>query len=279
MKNKILYLLISGSAFLILLSATIRHANGSISGYTGSPIDGGVDCSNCHSGGSAPAVVSITALPAFGPGNTYTPNTTYTVSESVSGYSHFGVDLEMVSSQSSSSTTDAGTFVGVVSNCKITPPFAPYPTNITQTAPIPAGQSAVFTWKSPASGTVYLYTCGLGANFDQLQTGDKPVLSTLVLTPSPQGIQSNEAARINLNVFPNPASTDIHLRYSLENKNDVTIGIYDLRGKLVTELFHETLEQGEQQFDSAIPASLSKGIYTVNVVVGGIPAIRKLVIR
>jgi hypothetical protein len=218
-------------------------------------------------------------MPAFGPGNTYTPNTTYTISESVSGYSHFGVDLEMVSSQSSSSTTDAGTFVAAVSNCRITPPFNPYPTNITHTAPIPAGQSAVFTWKSPASGAVYLYTCALGANFDGLQTGDKSVPSAMVLTPAPQGVQSDEASKVNLNIFPNPADLEIHLRYTLERKSDVSVSIYDLSGKMVKELMNASLDQGEQRFDSSVPAGLSKGIYTVNLTVDGIPAIRKLVIR
>jgi hypothetical protein len=280
-KSTIITSIVCLTSIVILCTSAAIKSNGSIVDYTQSPIDGAGDCSGCHRPpASTVPVVHFSSVPAFGAGNTYMPNTTYTISLNLTGYPAFGFDLEIVNSQSATSTADGGTFVSAVSNCKFTASTGPTsPTNVTHTFTIPTNSSASFKWKSPASGPVYLYSSVLGVNQDGGQSGDRCVAYNLTLNASPLGVKEAETSNVNLNVFPNPASSDLHLRYTLEKQSQVSIKIYDLTGKMAAELLNETLPAGEQTFDSYVPSNLSKGIYTLNLTVDGTPVIKKLVIR
>jgi hypothetical protein len=279
-KNLVVY----GIATLVLLlciSASVKHANGTAVYLTNSPADGPGDCTGCHSismAGTAIPQIQISASPAFGAGNTFVPGTTYTISYTVTGYPKFGFDLEILNN-TTPAATDAGTFANV-SNCRITPAQdGGHPTNVSHSMAMWSGTSSSFNWTAPASGPAYLYTTALGADGDGGTMGDKPVSIAMTLTNAPLGIVGNGAGKINLNVFPNPASSEVHLNYILEKQSQVSIGIYDLRGQLVAGLFEGNLEAGEQRFNSSIPSTLSKGIYVLQLRVDGLSAQKKMVIR
>ncbi len=160
---------ISGFTFLM-------HASG-ITGCSGSPVDGGT-CSGCHGGGTAPTVV-ISAIPAFGSGNTtYVPSTTYTISVVGSGTAKYGLNVEILNG-STSSATNAGTWGTVVTtNCKTS---GTAPTTLTHNQSSTSGTFS-FKWTAPASGSVYLYSCVLGANGDGGTSGDKIKQTNITLT-------------------------------------------------------------------------------------------------
>lgn len=183
-KSTILSLIIGGGV-IIASGFTAASSNG-YAYATGSPSDGG-DCSSCHSGGSATPVASITASPAFGgSGNnlTYTPGTTYTISvtQTATGYPDFGFDIEIMNSNSSSATTDAGTMTALsTTNCKNN---GTGPTNVTHKTRIATGTAATIKWVAPSSGTAYLYASVLGVNANGGTSGDKVKDVAYILTPA-----------------------------------------------------------------------------------------------
>ena len=113
-KSTILSLVIGGT--VIIASGFTAASSSGIAYYTNSPADGST-CSSCHSGGSTTPVASITASPAWGGSGTnftYVPNTTYTITiNQTSSYSGYGVDIEIMNTNSASGTTDAGTMTAL----------------------------------------------------------------------------------------------------------------------------------------------------------------------
>jgi len=84
---------------------------------------------------------------------------------------------------------------------------------------------------------------------------------------------SNEIYEIEkslaLNIYPNPASTDIKIEYNLIQYSNVTIDIYDITGKKVQTILNETQNSGNQtinyNFDSNSENIFQNGIYFINL--------------
>jgi hypothetical protein len=189
MKKKSIVFVLTIATVIAIFGFTItnyNHANGSEVAMTNSPHDGSGDCTGCHSGGSAAAVATLTATPAF-TNNTYVPGTVYTLAYKVTGYSKFGFDIELNNGNISTSM-GAGTNVALT-NCKVTanPYSQGYPANVSQTAAVSSSSSATWHWTAPTSGTVYVNSVGLGVNNNGSTSGDKMVQYNLVLTPATSG--------------------------------------------------------------------------------------------
>jgi len=275
-------ILVFVSAVLLLLSTAftlILNDTGQVF-YTGSPFDGST-CAQCHSGGATTPTVAVTANPAFGVGNTYTPSTTYTINTTVSGsYSKFGFDMEIIDSNSPSAAADAGTFGAMLSgNCQKFV-FAGNPTNITHTTPSGTAGSATFSfvWTAPASGSVFIYCSGLGVNLNANTTGDKVGTFSLSLTPTGIGVEEPGAGKIHLSVFPNPASDRLNISYYLEARTHVSVGIFNLSGEKVAELFDETQMPGPHAKEAVLPVGMSRGAYMLKLKVDGHEMAQKLMV-
>lgn len=285
MKKRNIILVVAGGIILSISSFTVlrgkfdKSANGSKTAYTNSPHDGAGDCTNCHSGGSAIPVVTLTASPAFGPGNTYTPGTTYTLSYNVTGYPKFGFDIELNDGNTTSSM-GAGTNVAV-SNCKVTanPYSLGYPANVSHNAVLSSSTSATWHWTAPTNGaTVYVYSVGVGANGNNSDSGDRMTQYNLVLTPaSTTGIKPEENMLSELTIFPNPTADNVHLSYTLSKRSDVVIEVFDIKGQMVQTLINGSQDAGMQTIDKTI--SLSKGMYNVSLSVNGQKSFKKLIVQ
>jgi hypothetical protein len=276
MKKKNFLIALCSASFLVLAAFTVVSSNGSQTFETNSPPDGAGDCTQCHGGGSATPVVNITATPAFGGGNTYIPNTNYVIGITVTGYPAFGFDLEMING-TTSTAVDGGTPGATVANCRKT---AGPPTNYSHNTTLASGTKATFNWKSPASGPVYIYASGLGANGTGSTSGDKMVKFTMTLNQTPLSTNDHSRNLSQFSVFPNPVLDNIiHLNYSLDKTSTVSIQLFDMSGKLIADLLTETQDAGEKKFDSSIPATVSKGIYILNLVVDGERVTKKLVVK
>jgi hypothetical protein len=279
MKKKRLLTILGALSLLSITSFTMVYSNGSEVNLTGSPVDGPGTCSFCHSGGTATVVPSVTASPAFGSGNTFIPGTTYTISIGESGYPYFGFDLE-ICNKNARVCTDGGTFGSPVKNCQFHTPASRFPTNVTHTGRIPASSTADFEWTAPSSGNAYVYYCLNGVNGDGTNGGDRPHKDSLLLTPSSTtGIFARSVDKHSLNIFPNPASGSVCLSYKLEKRSRVSIELYDLEGKKLAVLFSQTLEAGDQGYTATLPAELSKGVYTIHLLVDDQTIRSKLMIR
>jgi len=278
MKRKRLLTLIGAASVLAISAFTAVSSNGSQVYYTDSPVDTPGNCSGCHRSGTAAVGPTFTAVPSFGTGNTFIPGTTYTISVGETGYPDYGFDLE-ICSKNSTTCTDGGTFVAAKTACKFHAPSTPYPTNVTHTNTTAKATKASFTWKAPATGKAYMYMCMVGVNGDGSVNGDKAQDDSIILSPSPTGIQNLTENKTELNFFPNPASDILHLTYTLDKRSSVSIQLYNLEGRLVSTLLNQIQDAGDQNFTAVLPADLSKGIYMLHLLVDDQPTMKKLVVR
>jgi hypothetical protein len=280
MKKHLLYGLFSFSALLIFTSG-IEDINGK-SGRTGSPSE--QTCYNgCHSSyalNSGPAVIEITSnIPnwEYTPGQSYTINVTATQS----GINLYGIDFEALTSANQNAGTLAA---GTGTQIKTTTVGGVARKNLVHTTGGGASSGThtfTFNWTAPAAGTgnVTFYWAILAANGNFSNSGDYVYTRTQALTEyvAPSGINNIDGA-INLNVYPNPASDNIHITYFLNNMGETEIGIYSLEGTLV-----KTSVSGNETTGSHIATTdisdLAKGIYVIKMSTNTKTISRKIVVQ
>jgi hypothetical protein len=223
-----------------------KSSNGTKVAYTMSAHDQTAPgtCVDCHSGGSATPVATITATPAFGAGNTYVAGTTYSITYQVSGYPSYGFDLEMNDGNTTTSMT-AGTLSGSAGTHTKYTAAGTYPANISHNATILSTNAATFTWVAPTNGaTVYLFSNALGVNGTGGTGGDKEIFKNMILTPATGGIE--EVTVLNdLKLFPNPSQGETNLCFNLTANSHVTIEITDLNGKIISTQTDKNLNAGD----------------------------------
>lgn len=78
----------------------------------------------------------------------------------------------------------------------------------------------------------------------------------------------NDKILNNVKVFPNPATDELNLTYSINKESNVTIKIMDVLGNEITTLLTERLSAGEQINSFNIASKLASGFYFIRVSVG-----------
>jgi hypothetical protein len=80
----------------------------------------------------------------------------------------------------------------------------------------------------------------------------------------------------NVQVYPNPITDQINLRYNVAKNSNVTIKIMDILGNDIITLFSQHVEQGEQKFTFNLNNKLSSGFYFVRLVIGNESVIKRI---
>lgn len=80
-----------------------------------------------------------------------------------------------------------------------------------------------------------------------------------------------------INIYPNPATKDATIEFSLNSKEIVKIKIMDIAGKVITEIPEKIFDKGIQSTNINVE-KLSPGIYTVEVAIGNKLTLTKLLI-
>lgn len=280
MKLRLIFPLITGFIIVVLSGFSLLSSTG-MWNATNSPIDGR-NCYDCHSPiGTAVPTVSITAVPSFGAGNTYSAGTSYTINVNCSGgFVKYGFDIELLNSTSPVSANDAGIPGPAVSNCKKIV-SAGHATNYTHIGPTGTSSVAVFQfqWTAPDSGNVFIYLACLGVNMNSAPTGDNLKLENLVLTQNIAGIRTYQSEQNSLLILPNPATDKVHLSYTLTGQSNVSIKLTNLSGEVVADLMNENQGRGAQSFDAFLPLGLAKGMYMVKLSINGEQTLQKLMVN
>ncbi|MBA3681481.1 MAG: T9SS type A sorting domain-containing protein [Bacteroidetes bacterium] len=95
---------------------------------------------------------------------------------------------------------------------------------------------------------------------------------------NPNGL--NELTKnYRLNLFPNPSTGETNLKFNLNDAANVTVNVVDMLGKNVLPATTINYNAGEQTIAINKNASLSKGIYFVNISINGAKMSKKLVIN
>ena len=80
----------------------------------------------------------------------------------------------------------------------------------------------------------------------------------------------------NVQVYPNPITDQINLRYSVTKNSNVTIKIMDILGNEIITLFAQRVDPGEQKFTFNLNNKLTSGFYFVRLVVGNESVIKRI---
>jgi hypothetical protein len=248
----VIFVLAIPALFLILTSESDKQ-NGSPGGKTGSPGDGGANCTECHAG--TPVTEELWV---------YSPELLTTGYESGQVYNILvvGVDSEankfgFEATAESSTGTKVGTFspgtMGLNQLCNnnkaVTHTFA-------GTVPLVPGEGTtwLFTWTAPetTTGTITFYAAINAANGNGANTGDQIHLSSFSVSPA-VGISENDMAQ-SFQVYPNPTTDFVNIN---SNENLDKIEVLNLHGQLVY-----SQDAGEQNTKLNL-TDLQKGIYFI----------------
>ena len=66
-------------------------------------------------------------------------------------------------------------------------------------------------------------------------------------------------------LFPNPFNGEVNVFFDMKKTAPIHISLYDLKGALVKELFHDQVKQGANLFSFSLH-SLSQGTYVIQIV-------------
>ena len=255
----------------MLFFAGIESDNGK-AGATGSPGEQTCSQSNCHTGSTDNSMGGSVILTSTDLVNwEYTPGQTYTLTATVSqqGRSLFGIGLEALLP----SGANAGNLVpGTGTTTKNATIAGNSRKNIVHNMNAGATANAhsfTFTWTAPATdvGPVTIYYAGNAANNNGTKTGDYIYNASQVVTPAGVNVQEQVITPFTFSFYPNPATENITVNYSLEQSAKVTYTIYDLTGKQVQSDSSNRFPGAQQQ--NVDVNNLQAGTYLFSVNVNG----------
>lgn len=125
------------------------------------------------------------------------------------------------------------------------------------------------------SGSYTISVLGTGPNGTPIHK------RTISLTVTPVGLNSNENEIPKefylYQNFPNPFNPSTQIRFDLAKSGLVTLDVYDITGRKVTELVNENLNAGKHSVDFNA-SNLSSGIYFYRIVTPEFTSIKKMML-
>jgi hypothetical protein len=80
----------------------------------------------------------------------------------------------------------------------------------------------------------------------------------------------------DVQLYPNPVTDQINLKYTLSRNTNVTIKIMDILGNDITTMFSSRVDSGDHNINYPITNKLSRGFYFVRVVAGTESVIKRI---
>ncbi len=255
----------------MLFFAGIESDNGK-AGATGSPGEQTCSQTGCHTGSTNNSMGGSVTLTSSDLVNwEYTPGQTYTLTATVTqqGRSLFGIGLEaLLPSGANAGTLTPGTGT-TAKNATISGNSRKNIVHNLNAGATANAHSFTFTWTAPATdvGPITMYFAGNAANNNAAKTGDYIYNASQVVTPAGVGVSEQVSPTFTFSLYPNPATENITMNYSLEESAKVQYVIYDLTGKKV-QTESATRFPGAQQQRIDVNA-LQAGTYLLSVNVDG----------
>ncbi|MDF2433048.1 MAG: hypothetical protein JWP44_2679 [Mucilaginibacter sp.] len=103
-----------------------------------------------------------------------------------------------------------------------------------------------------------------------------PLRPAVISTTKVNAYKPDDKLLNNVQVFPNPVTDQINLKYDLSRYSLVTIKVMDVLGNDITTLFSQRQEPGEQSFSYSLNSKLSRGFYFVRIVAGTESVIKRI---
>lgn len=137
------------------------------------------------------------------------------------------------------------------------------------------GDNLKLTGATPSYMEIYNLPCSGGVT-DLVKADNSNNQSVLNALPKSAGTGSEE--KFNISVFPNPFIDNATIYYNLEKDSKVKVEVFDISGKMVTNLFEGSQKQGNYNLNfSAKNSGFMSGIFIVKMTVNGDVYSRQLV--
>ncbi|MDB4999003.1 MAG: hypothetical protein JWR76_80 [Mucilaginibacter sp.] len=96
-----------------------------------------------------------------------------------------------------------------------------------------------------------------------------PPLKPAVISTTKINIpRADDKLLTNVQVFPNPVTDQINVKYNVARNAFVNVKIMDVLGNDVVTLFSQRVENGDQSLSYNINNKLTRGFYFVRIIVG-----------
>lgn len=240
------------AAMVACLSAGVALAfsSGPLDGLTAAPGEG--NCTQCHSTfglNSGSGTLSISGIP-----QSYTPATSYVVTVSLSDpqASRWGFEFTIIDGSGNS----VGTLTPADGNTQTSTGGAFLRTYAKHTsAGSQLGESTGVTWDvnwtSPAEGAgdATLYVAGNAANGNFANTDDFIYTNSFAMTEDVASAVPGAGPVASLHpAYPNPFNPRTQISFTLASDQSVSLGIYDIQGRLITTVYRGDLPAGTHSY-------------------------------
>ena len=238
-KTLLLFSVIIVTAITVISTLNTTNASSSLppNGTAGAPADGaGATCTGCHAGTATQTTGVISSdIPASG----FIGGITYNFTVTMSGAAAYGFEM---TPQTATSNVGVGTWIAGAGTGVSTK-------YIKQSAK-KTGASATWTfqWTAPVTAsTVTFYGAFNYANNNGTSSGDVIKTSSITYLGNSTGIDEDAISSTLISVFPNPASSVLHIASPSVFERGF---IYSINGSLVktiteTELINKTIDIAE----------------------------------
>jgi hypothetical protein len=90
-------------------------------------------------------------------------------------------------------------------------------------------------------------------------------VNSIILKAAPTSAQTNALNdKLKTSVFPNPATDQVNIVFSVPEKGKITIGLYQANGALLNTIADQIFDSGDHQIEFNT-AHLTSGIYLIKV--------------
>jgi hypothetical protein len=103
-----------------------------------------------------------------------------------------------------------------------------------------------------------------------------PVKPAVISTQKVNVYKPDDKLLNNVQVFPNPVTDQINVKYDLSRYSIVTVKIMDVLGNDIATIFSQRVEPGERTYVYPLNNKLSRGFYFVRIVAGTESVIKRI---
>ena len=103
-----------------------------------------------------------------------------------------------------------------------------------------------------------------------------PLKPAIISTTRIAVSRSDDKLLSNVQVYPNPVTDQINLKYEIARSSNVTIKVMDVLGNEIVTIFSQRVEPGEKNYTYIISNKLPRGFYFVRIVAGTESVIKRI---
>ncbi|SHM48909.1 Por secretion system C-terminal sorting domain-containing protein [Mucilaginibacter sp. OK098] len=103
-----------------------------------------------------------------------------------------------------------------------------------------------------------------------------PIRPAVISTTKVSVTKPDDKLLSNVQVYPNPVTDQINLKYEISRSANVTIKVVDVLGNEIITLYSQRVEAGEKNFSYPLNNKLARGFYFLRVVAGTESVIKRI---